>query len=240
MLIVWGFKVVFKVIGTGVFACPNCGGDRNYERRRAQKFFTLFWIPLIPLKVIGEVVRCADCKNDFRASVLERPVASQVADLLQNSVRGVMVNVLRRGAWNHPGARAAAIQEIALAGTVGYTEANLDADFQVVPEDLSPLLGPLAAQLPQSGREAMIAGAARVAAADGPVQPAERQLIDLVGAALGMTAAHVAGVVAQAAPGSAAAAGPAPAFGSPDPANMPTQAIRIPQQQGNEANYPRQ
>jgi hypothetical protein len=203
MLLVWGWKVVFKVVGSGVFSCPNCGGDRNYERRRAQRWFTFFFIPIIPLKVIGEVVRCTYCKNDFRASVLERPTATQFTDLLQNSVRGVMVNVLRRGAWNHPAARALAVQEITLAGTVGYTDGNLDADFQAVPEDLSPLLGPLSAQLPQSGREALVAGAARVAAADGPIQPAERQLIDMVGSALGMTAAHVAGVVAQTAPGGA-------------------------------------
>jgi tellurite resistance protein len=234
MLLVWGWKVVFKVIGNGVFACPNCGGDRNYERRRAQRFFTLFWIPVIPLKVIGEVVRCTFCKNDFRTSVLERPIAAQVSDLLQNSVRGVMVNILRRGGWNHPGARAAAVQEITLAGTVGYGESNLDADFQAVPEDLSSLLGQLAAQLPQPGQEALIAGATRVAAADGPIQPAERQLIDLVGAALGMSAAHVAGVVAQTASGPVQMQDAVPA----DPANMPTQAIRIPQQQSNEANFP--
>src|SRR5437879_3948106 len=134
MEIAFGWKIVFKVIGTGVFACPNCACDRDYERRSAQKFFTLFWIPLVRMKVVGEVIRCTVCKNDFRATVLERPVAAQVSDLLQNSVRGVMVNVLRRGAWNHPGARAAALQEIALAGALGYTELNLDADFQVVPE----------------------------------------------------------------------------------------------------------
>ena len=240
MPIIFGWKVVFKVIGSGVFSCPNCGGDRNYERRRAQRFFTLFFIPIIPLKVIGEVVRCTYCKNDFRTSVLDRPVAAQVSDLLQNSVRGVMVNVLRRGGWNHPGARAAAVQEITLAGTLGYTDGNLDADFQVVPEDLSPLLGPLSAQLPQSGREAIVAGATRVAAADGPVQPAERQLIDLVGAALGMSPAYVAGVVAQTAPSLAPGSAPVQDAIPADPAAMPTQAIRIPQQQSTEARFPQQ
>jgi hypothetical protein len=180
--------------------------------------------------------------------VLARPTAVQFTDLLQNSVRGVMVNVLRRGAWNHPAAREVAIAEISQAGTVGYTPAHLDADFQAVPEDLSPLLSPLAMQLPQSGKEAMVAGATRVAAADGPVQPAERQMIDMVGAALGMTSAHVAGVVASV--GGPAAGAPMqqapvpqqppaqPAWGQvpaqaqapTDSASMPTQAIRIPQQ----------
>lgn len=253
--IVWGWKVRFRTVGTGMFSCPNCGGDRNFERRRAQKWFHLYYIPLIPTKVVGEVVRCTACKTDFRDSVLDRPTAGQFSDLLQNSVRGVMVNVLRRGVWNDQAARALAVAEIAQAGAIGYGDAHLDADLQAVPEDLSGLLGPLAAQLPPAGKEAIIAGATRVAAADGPIQPAERQLIDLVGAALGMTAAHVAGVV-QGATGNLAASG----FGggvqdmvppryaaqnnmpqtdggqggfpqTGDPASMPTQAVRIPQQQ---------
>ena len=208
-MIIWGWKTVFRVIGSGVFSCPTCGADRNYERRKAQRFFTLFFIPLIPLKVIGEFIRCTYCKNDFRESVLARPTAAQFTDLLQNTVRGVMVNVLRRGGWEHPGARAIAVQEIVNAGAVGYGEPNLAQDMQVVPEDLSQMLGGLAGQLPDAGREALVTGAARVAAADGPVQPAERAVIDTVGAGLGMSQAHVAGIVAAVAPGLPAGCGPA-------------------------------
>jgi hypothetical protein len=207
MLLIWGWRTVFRVVGSGVFSCPSCGADRNYERRRAQRFFTLFFIPLIPLKVIGEFVRCTHCKNDFRDSVLARPTAAQFTDLLQNTVRGVMVNVLRRGGAGHPGARAVAVQEIVSAGAVGYTEADLAQDMQVVPEDLTQLLAGLAGQLPEAGREALVLGAVRTAVADGPVDAGERAVIDGVGAALGMTQAHVAGVVASVAPGSPATGG---------------------------------
>ena len=208
MLIIWGWRTIFRVIGSGVFSCPSCGADRNYERRKAQRFFTLFFIPLIPLKTIGEFIRCTYCKNDFRESVLARPTAAQFTDLLQNTVRGVMVNVLRRGGWDHPGARAAAVQEIVTAGAIGYGEPNLAQDMQVVPQDLSQMLAGLAGQLPDAGREALVTGATRVAAADGPVQPAERAVIDSVGAALGMSQAHVSGIVATVAPGAAAGAAP--------------------------------
>uniref|UniRef100_UPI00189238F1 zinc-ribbon domain-containing protein n=1 Tax=Catenulispora rubra TaxID=280293 RepID=UPI00189238F1 len=240
-MIIWGWKTVFRVIGSGVFSCPTCGADRNYERRKAQRFFTLFFIPLIPLKTVGEFIRCTYCKNDFRDTVLSRPTAAQFTDLLQNTVRAVMVNVLRRGGWDHPAARAAAVQEIANAGAIGYTEAVLAQDMQVVPADLSQLLAGLAGQLPDAGREALVTGATRVAAADGPLQPAERAVIDTVGAGLGMSQAHVAGIVGAVAPaavtgapggatgaqiaggqaqapawgtGQAAAQAPAPAWGS--------------------------
>uniref|UniRef100_UPI0018921C9F zinc ribbon domain-containing protein n=1 Tax=Catenulispora pinisilvae TaxID=2705253 RepID=UPI0018921C9F len=237
-MIIWGWKTVFRVIGSGVFSCPACGADRNYERRKAQRFFTLFFIPLIPLKVVGEFVRCTYCKNDFQASVLSRPTAAQFTDLLQNSVRGVMVNVLRRGAWDHPAARAAAVQEIVTAGAVGYAEPNLAQDMQVVPDDLSQMLAALAQQLPDPGREALVTGAARVAAADGPIQPAERAIIDAVGASLGLSQPHVAGIVAAVVPGQGAAQAQAqgqaqaqaPVWGSAAPAaGGETMLIQAPQ-----------
>jgi tellurite resistance protein len=207
-MIVWGWRTVFRVVGSGVFSCPSCNADRNYQRRRAQRFFTLFFIPLIPLKTIGEFIRCVYCKTDFRESVLQRPTAAQFTDLLQNTVRAVMVNMLRRGGAAYPAARAVAVEEIVSAGAVGYSEQNLAQDMQVVPEDVTQLLAGLAGQLPEAGREALLRGAVRVAVADGPADAAERAVIDTVGAALGMTQAHVAGVVA-----SVPAAGASPATG---------------------------
>jgi tellurite resistance protein len=214
-MIVWGWRTVFRVVGSGVFSCPSCGADRNYQRRKAQRFFTLFFIPLIPLKTLGEFIRCTYCKNDFRESVLARPTAAQFTDLLQNTVRGVMVHMLRAGGWDHPGVRAAAVHEIASAGAAGYGEPNLAQDMQVVPQDLSQMLASLAGQLPEAGREALLTGAVRVAALDGPVQPAERAVIDSVGSALGMSQAYVAGIVGAVAPGAVIAAQPqAPAWGA--------------------------
>jgi tellurite resistance protein len=224
MFLIWGFKVLFKVVGNGVFSCPNCGQDRNYERREARRWLHLFFVPIVPLKVIGSVVRCAYCKNDFRETVLQRPTSVQVTDQLQNAVRGVMVNVLRQGGATIPAARRAAVQEIVLAGASGYQEGNLDQDFQVVPLDLAPLLGMLTGQLPQSGREALVAAAVRVAVADGPLNPGEHAVVNAVGASLGMSPAYVSGVVGSIVP--AAPAAPV------DPANQPTTVMRVPPQAG--------
>ena len=57
-MIIFGFSVfyIFGLIGRGQFHCPNCGGDRNYEHRTARRFFTLFFLPVIPLDKVGEVV----------------------------------------------------------------------------------------------------------------------------------------------------------------------------------------
>ena len=49
MLIIWGLRVVYHTIAQGVFYCRKCGGDRNYRHQAGRRFFTLFFIPIIPL-----------------------------------------------------------------------------------------------------------------------------------------------------------------------------------------------
>jgi len=197
-LLIWGFKVRFRTTGEGEFFCPRCGGDRHYQRRTAKRWFHLYYVPLIPGKVVGEVIRCTTCNTDFNESVLTRPTTGQFSELLQNAVRGVMVLALRATGPQDALPRAAAVAEIAKSGATGYTEDNLDADLQIVPDDLGPFLAPLAEQLADQGKEALVGAAVRVACSDGPMQEHERQLMNQIGAQLGLTPAHVAGVIATA------------------------------------------
>jgi hypothetical protein len=70
LLIIWGVRVFFNSTGQGVFQCPRCGGDRQYRRRSGRRFFTVFFIPLIPLNRVGEHVQCGNCRTRFHVDVL--------------------------------------------------------------------------------------------------------------------------------------------------------------------------
>ena len=84
------------------------------------------------------------------------------------------------------------------AGLPAYTEQDLTADMGVVPGDLAQLFATLGEQLADTGKEALLGSAARVALADGPLTDLERQVLISTGASLGMTATHTAGVIALA------------------------------------------
>ncbi|MDP6446957.1 MAG: TerB family tellurite resistance protein [Pirellulaceae bacterium] len=56
---------------TGTFHCPNCEAHTEYRRRIARQFLTLYFVPLIPLKQVGEFVECRACKNSFRPDVID-------------------------------------------------------------------------------------------------------------------------------------------------------------------------
>jgi hypothetical protein len=75
LLIIWGIRVFFKTTGQGVFHCQRCGGDREYRRRSGRRFFTLFYIPVIPLNKVGEHVQCRTCRTRYHVDVLKMPAA---------------------------------------------------------------------------------------------------------------------------------------------------------------------
>jgi hypothetical protein len=196
--LIWGMKVRFKAISNGTFFCPRCGGDRPYTRRLAKRWFHLYYIPLFPVATLGEQVRCEVCQTSYTDAVLSRPTSGQLSALLIDGARGVIVHVLRTGSAQSADARAVAVSEIARAGLAAYTDQDLSADLDVVPGDLSQLLGALGSQLADTGKEGLLGSAARVALADGPLTDMERQVLVSIGASLGMTATHTVGVIAVA------------------------------------------
>lgn len=65
-----------STIDSGRFHCPNEGATRQFEHVRAKRWFTLFFIPLLPLGTQGEWVRCGGCGASYGPDVPERHPAS--------------------------------------------------------------------------------------------------------------------------------------------------------------------
>jgi hypothetical protein len=196
--LIWGTKVRFTTVSSGTFFCPRCGGDRPYERRLAKRWFHLYYIPLFPTSTLGEQIRCGTCQTSYTEAVLSRPTSGQLSSLLIDAARGGIVHVLRTGSADSPDARAVAVAEVVRAGLPAYSDESLTADLGVVPGDLSQLFTAVGGQLADTGKESLLGAAARVALADGPLTDLERQVLVSMGATLGMTATHTAGVIAVA------------------------------------------
>ena len=196
MLIIFGTKVRNKVIRTLVFFCPGCGGDRQGSLREARHWFTLFFIPVIPLKRIGEVVHCDTCQRLYPASVLERPTTSNIQEVLHDAIRAVTVMVVATGDAASPTLRARAVESI---GSIvsGYTDETLTTDLQVLdPAHAPQYVAPLADGLAPAGRERFLSDVVRVAGSDGPLTADQRAVVDECGRALELSPAHVTGIVA--------------------------------------------
>lgn len=69
-MLIFGWRNRTKHLGGGTFHCPVCNAARQYEHVEARRWFTLFFVPIIPAKRLGEFVRCLTCKVTLDPVVL--------------------------------------------------------------------------------------------------------------------------------------------------------------------------
>jgi hypothetical protein len=210
LLIIFGFRVLYRTVGHGMFHCQRCGGDREYRYRAGRRWFTLLVIPVIPFGKAGEHVRCAVCGTRYRLEVLSLPTVAQMQAALPAGMRAAAIAVLRAGGGSSGSARRRAIDAIKRSGLADYDGAALDADLAAPALPGQPgreLAGPLnrlTVQLAIPAREWFLAEAVRIGLADGTLSDDERYVAREIAAQLGMTPAQARGVISMTEEGASA------------------------------------
>ena len=197
MLIIFGLRVFYRTIAQGIFHCRRCGGDREYRHRDGRRWFTLFFIPVIPLSSVGDHVQCTICRTRYVTDVLAQPTTAQMQAALPAGMRAAVSAMLRSGDPSSPVSRQRAIEAVIGSGVPEYNEAMLNTDLTRPFEAIRPALNQVGAQLTIQAREWYRTEVIRIALADGPLSEGERQAALAIGMDLGMTQAQVIGVVAM-------------------------------------------
>ncbi len=205
MLLIFGFKIRYATVASLVFFCPACGGDRAGARRNARRWFTLFWIPVVPLNQVGVVVECESCHHHFDPVVARRPTTRDLASILANAARALTAMVVRTGEPSGDPTATTAMHTMHTAAVEhvrwsvpSYDPATLASDVASIDPALAEqYVGPLADALEVSGKELLLADLVRVALAAGTVTPDQREVIDRAGRGLGLTPAHITGIVSS-------------------------------------------
>ena len=197
-MIIWGWRVRKKTIGTGVFFCPGEGGDRNYEHKQARRWFTIFFIPLIPLKELGDFVECTSCENTYYPDVLKGKTASEIEDISTIAIRHVAVSMALADGTVDPRERDAAVTVVQRFASHPYGLDDLDSDLSSLQVSaLSDNLEELSAVLNEHGKENVLTAAVFLAGADGHVDRSEMEVARQIGKALTMSSAHIEGTIQQ-------------------------------------------
>jgi hypothetical protein len=195
-MLIWGFRARSKRTPGGTFFCPKEGGDRIYVVALLRRWFTLFFIPVIPLKELGSHIECDSCGAWYNEDVLTLPTSTQMGERLAGAVRHAAVALL--AVDDSPAARLAAVDAVNTVSPDTYDESALEVDLATLDVDaLEREVGRLSESLSATGQENLLAACVRIALADGSASPAEVEVLGRLGAALGMTPAHVRGVLAQ-------------------------------------------
>src|SRR5258706_16208587 len=61
MFVFFGTRRMTDQIGQAVCACPNCRRETVHGLLRSKSWFTLFFIPMIPLGAAEDIARCNLC-----------------------------------------------------------------------------------------------------------------------------------------------------------------------------------
>ncbi|WP_406000971.1 TerB family tellurite resistance protein [Streptomyces sp. NBC_00829] len=215
-MLVCGVHTSWNTVGDGEFFCSECGGDRNYRRRTGRRRFTLLGVPLLPRGLAGPVVECAACHGHFGTEALDHPTTARFSAMLRDAVHTVVLAVLASGGTSSRPVRETAVATVRAAGLDDCTEDQLTGLIEALAADtgryvtdsgpygaalaieLHEALEPLAPHLAPAGRESILLQGARIALADGPYSPAEREVLTTVGAALQLCADDTARLLATA------------------------------------------
>ncbi|AVH58835.1 MULTISPECIES: TerB family tellurite resistance protein [Streptomyces] len=209
-----GTRTAWTSVGDGEFFCPGCGGDRNYQRLTGRRRFTLLGVPVLPRGETGPVVECAACRHHYGPDVLDHPTTTRFSAMLRDAVHTVALAVLATGGTCSRTSLETAAGAVRSAGFDDCTEDQLGALVEALAADTGRLFGepcgaslaielhealdPLAPHLAAAGRESILLQGARIALADGPYTPAEREVLATVGAALTICSDDVTRLLAAA------------------------------------------
>jgi hypothetical protein len=196
MLLIWGWRSLLKVLGVGEFHCPRCRADQSYQLVRPRRWFTMFFIPVIPLKWGESFVRCSVCKAGFSEEILSTPTNKQFGFMIALGARAMYAKAIAAGLEHSEQMIDRAVSSLAPFVDDSYNEANLIADVEAFKgHELIEYLAPLAASMELQGREALLGGLVACVYSAGDPSPAVGQVVSEAAAALQLTAAHLAGIV---------------------------------------------
>jgi zinc-ribbon family len=68
--IIYGWRTMESRGETGQFHCPFCRSPRQYTLIKLNRYFTLYFFPIIPLGTVAQTVECQTCRRQFEPEVL--------------------------------------------------------------------------------------------------------------------------------------------------------------------------
>ena len=167
--------------------------QREGRVQAAKRWFTLYFIPCIPMGSAGEYVECTACSGTYAIEILNYNPAVEQANLAQDFRRMLCMVLLASGRTQQRNVEA--LQ----AACFDVFEANVSAeeiytDLRLAQEaraDLRSYVQATGSGLSADGKKLFLRVAAQILSAAGPLQESDKGVVRQVGEALGVPSPYV-------------------------------------------------
>jgi len=196
-MIIWGTTTLKSTAGQGVFHCPTCSTQQGYRVVKASGFFTLYFIPLIPLGERGRYVECNACGGTYAEAILSYDPVREQAEAEAAALRllvGYMIINGRTGSQDVFACQRACSEvfDRDIPSDLIKTEIQ---HGQAAPS-LSDFIKTTGATFHIEGRLVVLKAAKKIAEADGRYTTEDRESLKQFGKLIGFEAAHIDQVMA--------------------------------------------
>lgn len=200
-MIIFGTRGVKSTMKEGQFLCPQCANDQKYKHKKVTKFFTLYFIPLIPLGQAGEFVECQTCKGTFIPRVLEynpQQNKNEFQSQYEKAMRHSMVLMMLADGHIDDSEMDVVLDIINKFGHNDISKRDLEllvGKIQSKQEPVGKYLSKISPSLNEHGKEIIIKCGLAVASADGNIDDSEIALIHEMARAMEMSSSHLNGII---------------------------------------------
>ena len=200
--IIFGTRGVTMNKDQGQFNCPRCG-HCDYKHKRVRCFFTLYFIPLIPMHQLGEYVECQTCQGTYQVEILQYDpsAANQNFEaLFMVAMKQVMIAMLLADGVIDDSEVLELQETFQDVAGVEVTEQDLREEIAVIQQQGSnaiEMVAEFGPGLNEKGKEMVLTAAYQIAMADGVIDPSEQQLMEQLAGKMEITKAHLRGIMAE-------------------------------------------
>lgn len=185
-MIIFGTTTINTTRDTGSFNCPRCSTAREYRRKAANRFFTLYFIPLIPMGTAGTWIECASCGGTYAEEVLYYNPEAERAEMIQQIRRVLVLAMLDAGATS--GEHIAALRRVCSdALGVMVPDEQIYEDVRLAQEanaQLVPFVQHNLGEVNDRGKQLLLALSVQVLAPNGYLDDRQRAVVQNLGVAL--------------------------------------------------------
>ena len=203
MFLIAGIKGETTTAETGVFYCPQCNAKTQYHHNQVHEKATVFFIPVINLRLLGEYIECQNCDSTYEMEILDynsEQEQKKIEAIYLVGIKKVMTTMMLADGKIDENEKN--MMKDIYKNLADSTLSDYDIDKEIKnckanPQELDNCLKELFSCLNESGREIIIKVAYWVSIADDEVDKKEEKLLIKMAKHFQMSSAHLKGIISE-------------------------------------------